>query len=131
MYPLPEFQRRMRSRLRCPLGEISTSAAAQNVRIEPGYRERKTYSDIGCGCVHIRLNSRKPTRRKIPLGVAVIAVVRFAGEPAIEVITVPNEKSASLCRCPRDSLAVSVLREKACALNTDLRAIFLSRGAET
>src|SRR5579872_1525754 len=111
--------------------KYQTATTAQNVRIKPGYPERKTYNQVGCGRVHIRLNSREPTRRKIPLGVAVIAIVRFAGKPAIEVITVPNEKSARLCGCPRDSLAVSVLREKTCALNTDLRAIFLSRGAKT
>src|ERR1700733_7438211 len=108
-----------------------TAAPAQNIRTEPGYRARKTYNHIGCCGVHIGLDSRKPTCRRIPLGVPVVAVVRFAGEPAIEVITVPNEKSARFCGCPRDSSAVRALRKKACALNTDLRAIFLSRGAKT
>ena len=108
-----------------------TATAAQDIRIEPGYPEGKTHNHIGCGCVHIGLNSGKTARRKIPLGVAVIAVVRFAGEPAIEVITVPNKKAARLCRCPRDSLTVGVLREKAGPLHTDFGAVFLSRGAKT
>ncbi len=71
-----------------------TAAAAQNVSIKPGYREWKAYNHIGGGCVDIRLDSRESTGRKIPLGVAVITVVRFAREPAVEMITVPNEKSA-------------------------------------
>src|SRR5258707_13681916 len=107
-----------------------TATSAKNIRVQPGYSERKAYNRRSSSCMHVGLNSRTFACREIPLGIAVVAIVRFARKPAIEVITVPNQKSARLGRCPRDSLAVRVLREKACALNTDLRAIFLSRGAK-
>jgi len=67
------------------------------------------------------LNSRQAAGREIPLRIAVVAVVRFAGEPAIEVITVPNEKTTGICGCPRDPLAATVLRKKPvpCPLTSD------------
>src|SRR5579863_4447560 len=107
------------------------AASAENIGIEPGYSERKVYNRGGSGGVHVGLNSRHSASREIPLGIAVVAVVRFAGEPAIEVITVPNEKSASICGCPRGALAVSVLGEESRPLQTDLGAAFLSRGAKS
>src|ERR1700728_1984815 len=108
-----------------------TPAPAKNVGIEPANPERKAYNRSGSGCVDVRLNSRKPASREILLGIAVVAVVCFRGEPAVDVITVADEKPAAICGCPRDALAVGVLGEKTCPLQTDLRAAFLSRGAKS
>src|SRR5579863_3138505 len=103
------------------------ATSAKNVGTEPANPERKAYNYIGRGYVDVRLNSRKSARRKILLGVAVVTVVCFAGKPAIEVIAVANKKPAGVCGCPRDSLAVTIFREKTCTLQTDLRSAFLSR----
>jgi hypothetical protein len=83
------------------------ATSAKNIGIQPGYSERKAYNHIGRGCVHVGLNSRDSASREIPLRIAVVAVVRFAGKPAIEVITVPNKKPAGICGCTRDPLAAS------------------------
>src|ERR1700733_2485923 len=108
-----------------------TAASAKNIGVHPGYSERKVYNCVSRGRMHVRLNSRKSACREILLGVAVITVVCFAGEPAVEVITVTNEKPAGICSCPRDPLAVSVLGKKARALHTDLRPALLSHGAKS
>jgi hypothetical protein len=85
------------------------ATSAENVGIESADPERKAYNRIGSGCVHVGLNSRQSASREIPLRIAVVTVVRFAGEPAIEVITVPNEKTAGICGCPRDPLAARLV----------------------
>src|ERR1035438_5269675 len=90
------------------------ATSAKNVGIEPANPERKVYNGSGSGCVHVGLNSRKAASREILLGIAVITIVRFPREPTIEVITIPKEKPAGICGCPRGALAVSVLGEKAC-----------------
>src|ERR1700728_1168287 len=108
-----------------------TPASAKNEGIEPANPERKAYNRSGSGCVDVRLNSRQSASRKILLGIAVVAVVCFRGEPAVDVITADGEEPAGICGCPRDALAVSVLGEKTCPLQTDLRAAFLSRGAKS
>jgi hypothetical protein len=41
-----------------------TAPAAQEIRIELGYPEGKTHNHIGCGCVHIGLNSGKTPAEK-------------------------------------------------------------------
>ena len=111
--------------------EYQTAASAQKVGTKPADPEGKTYHHIGSGCVHVGLNSGKSAGRKIPLGVAIEAVVRFGSEPAVDVITVPKKKPACICCGSRDSLAVSVLGEKPRALQTDLGAAFLSGGAKS
>src|SRR5580658_9893302 len=95
-------------------------ASAKNVGIEPANPERKAYNRSGSGCVDVGLNSRQSAGREILLGIAVVAVVCFCGEPAVDVITVADEKPACICGCSRDALAVSVLGEEACPLQADL-----------
>src|SRR5580704_8916165 len=73
------------------------ATSAKNVRIEPANPERKVYNRSGSDRVHVGLNSREAAGREIPLGIAVITIVRLPREPAIEVITIPKEKPAGIC----------------------------------
>jgi hypothetical protein len=101
--------------------KYQAAASAKSVGIEPANPERKANNRSGSGCVHVGLHSRQSADREIPLRIAVAAIVRFAGEPAIEVITLPNGKTAGICGCPRDPLAATVLRKKPvpCPLTSD------------
>src|SRR5882757_11168794 len=107
------------------------AAPAQNVGSELANGEGKTYNHIRSGCMYVGLNSRQAPSGKIPLSIAIEAIVCFGSEPAVDVIAVSKKKPARVGRRPGNSLAVTILGEKTCALQTDLRAAFLSRGSQS
>ena len=71
--------------------------------------------------VDVTLYSGGPERR-ILLRVSRKAIVRFRGEPPVQVVTVPYKKTPGVGRFLPDSLSGRVLREEPSALHTDFRA---------
>lgn len=89
-------------------------------------------NDEAAGCLmDIGLNSRKSCGREVMLGVPVVAIYRFRGNPAVQVVSVTDEKAAGVGASLGCALAGGVLGEKTCALQADLRAGFLSRGCDS
>ena len=72
--------------------------------------------------MHVGLDVKRAADREVLLGVAVIAVVGFGGEPAIKVIAIADEETASVGGMLGDSVSVGVFGEEAGALNAYLTA---------
>src|SRR5437660_1284402 len=81
--------------------------------------------------MNVGLDSGFSETPKIFLSVSVVAIIAFRCEPPVNAIAVSHLESAGVGCGPRDSLAVGILREKACALQTDLRPAFLSHRAKS
>jgi hypothetical protein len=109
-----------------------TAASSQRVRANSSKTEGKLRYHICSDRVHIGLDSGlSKTAAEISLSVSIETVVPLGREPAVEVIAVSHLEPACVCAGPRNSVAARILREKACALQTDLGAIFLGRGAKS
>jgi hypothetical protein len=70
--------------------------------------------------MYVGLDSGVSGAKNILLSISVETIIPFGGEPAVDVITVTDLKTACVGRRPRGSSAVSVIGEKAGALQTDL-----------
>ena len=109
-----------------------TTASSERVRANSSKTEWKFRHHIRSDCVHVGLDSGlSKTSAEIFLSVSIETIVPFGREPAVDVIAVSHLEPARVCAGPRNSVAAGILREKACALQTDLRAAFLGRGAES
>jgi len=76
--------------------------------------------------MHVSLDPGKPGRRKELLSIAAVSVHAFAGEPAVEVIAIANQKATGIGGMLRRTLTSRVFCKEAGSLQTDLRTRFLS-----
>src|SRR6266436_3577486 len=111
--------------------EDQTAAPSEGVRTDPSDAQWKLHHQIAGDRVHVGLHSGFSETPKISLSILVEAIISFGGKPAVDVIAVSHLESARICCCPREPLAVCVLREKPGALNTDFRAAFLTCRSES
>ena len=109
-----------------------TPAPGERVSADSSQAQWKFHHDIAGDSVYVGLDSGFPEAApEIFFSVSVVPIVAFCREPTVEVVTVPDLESSGVGGGSRDSLSVRVLGEKACALQTDLRAVFLSRGPDS
>ena len=109
-----------------------STASSERVRANPPKTQWKFRHHIRSDYVHIGLDSGlSKTAAEIFLSVSIETIIPFGREPAVDVIAVSHLEPARVCAGPRNSVAAGILREKACALQADLRAAFLGRGAKS
>src|SRR4029077_8572482 len=101
------------------------------ISLDPSNGQWKVHHQIARDGVHVRADSGFSETAKIVLSIPAETVIPLRREPPVDVITVSHLKSTSVRSGPRDSVAVGIPREKARALQTDVRAAFLSRGANS
>src|SRR2546427_3263502 len=78
---------------------------SQNIGVDPR-AAGQSYDQCGCGLMDVGLNVELATGSEVLLGAAVVAIVRFRGEPAIEVVAVADEDTASIGCVLRKSVSV-------------------------
>jgi len=67
----------------------------QNIGVDPG-TSREGHNKCASSLMHIGLNIKWTTSGEVLLCVPGVAIIRFGGEPAIEVITVSDEEAARI-----------------------------------
>ena len=109
-----------------------TAAPGERVSVDSSEAQWKFHHHISGDGVHVGLDSGFPeAAAEIFFSISVVTIVGFCREPTVEVVAVSDLESAGVGSGSRDSLSVRVLGEKACALQTYLRTVFLSRGPDS
>src|SRR5258706_10720978 len=110
--------------------EDQATASSEHIGAHPSCGERKVEHQVASNLVYVGLYPGLSQTRKIFLSISVKAIIAFRRKPTVDAITVSHQESSGVCSSPRDSVAVRVSRENPGALQTNLRAVFLSRGVQ-
>ena len=106
--------------------EHQRSALCEDVGMDPeSCRSWEAKDETARRLMNIGLDPGESGGRKELLSVATVSVHAFAGEPAVEVIAIANQKSTCIGGMLRRTLASGVLCKQAGSLQTDLRTGFL------
>src|ERR1700758_5308308 len=109
-----------------------TAAPGERISGDTSEAQWKFHHHISGYCVHVGLDAGFPeAASEIFVSISVVTIVGLCREPTVEVVAVPDLESPGVGRGSRDPLSVRVLGEKACALQTDLRPVFLGHGSSS
>jgi hypothetical protein len=107
--------------------EHQHSALREDVGMDPeSCRSWEAKDETSGGLMNVSLDPGRSGGRKELLGIATVSVNAFAGEPAVEMIAIANQKSTCIGGMLRRTLASGVLCKQAGSLQTHLRTRFLS-----